>query len=191
MIATERASYILNKLRDKDTVTLKEIAAELGVSEATVRRDFERLDKQGFVVRVRSGATRVNGAAPGNAAPLVTSEKRVKPSRSARRAASRIVSTGRKSCTAQFVDQCRDWAHQRQFSPQRPDFAFTMPQRLKVRLAQRFVTSAAVSNRSAAGRRAAASASSRVKPPARARCKSSSRTAISIVRCVFIGKKEA
>ena len=38
MIATERASYILNKLRDKDTVTLKEIAAELGVSEATVRR---------------------------------------------------------------------------------------------------------------------------------------------------------
>ena len=75
MIATERASYILNKLRDKDTVTLKEIAAELGVSEATVRRDFERLDKQGFVVRVRSGATRVNGAAPGNAAPLVTSEK--------------------------------------------------------------------------------------------------------------------
>lgn len=75
MIATERASYILNKLRDKDTVTLKEIAAELGVSEATVRRDFERLDEQGFVVRVRSGATRVNGAAPGNAAPLVTSEK--------------------------------------------------------------------------------------------------------------------
>ena len=75
MIATERASYILNKLRDKDTVTLKEIAAELGVSEATVRRDFERLDAQGFVVRVRSGATRVNGAVPGNAAPLVTSEK--------------------------------------------------------------------------------------------------------------------
>ncbi len=37
MIATERASYILNKLRDKDTVTLKEIAAELGVSEATIK----------------------------------------------------------------------------------------------------------------------------------------------------------
>ena len=39
--------------------------AVLHESEATVRRDFERLDAQGFVVRVRSGATRVNGAVPG------------------------------------------------------------------------------------------------------------------------------
>ena len=31
MIATERASYILNKLRDKNTVSLKEIASELDV----------------------------------------------------------------------------------------------------------------------------------------------------------------
>lgn len=75
MIATERASYILNKLRDKNTVTLREIASELGVSEATIRRDFERLDEQGFVVRVRSGATRANPAVTDNAAPLVTSEK--------------------------------------------------------------------------------------------------------------------
>ena len=75
MIATERASYILNKLRDKNTVSLKEIASELDVSEATVRRDFERLDKEGFVVRVRSGAKRVEPVVPDHVTPLVTSEK--------------------------------------------------------------------------------------------------------------------
>lgn len=75
MIATERANYILNKLHEKDTVTLKEIASELGVSEATARRDFEWLDKKGLVVRVRAGVTRLNPVSADMAAPLVTSEK--------------------------------------------------------------------------------------------------------------------
>lgn len=44
MIATERMDYILQKLEAETTVTIKEIAASLNVSEATIRRDFERLE---------------------------------------------------------------------------------------------------------------------------------------------------
>lgn len=46
MIASERARYILNRLKEKEVVTLKEIADELGVSIATVRRDFENWMKR-------------------------------------------------------------------------------------------------------------------------------------------------
>lgn len=75
MIASERASYILSQLKEKDTVTLKEISDRLGVSIATVRRDFERLDEKGLVVKVRSGATRVDMGMQLQPAPIVTSEK--------------------------------------------------------------------------------------------------------------------
>ena len=68
MIASERARYILNRLKEKEVVTLKEIADELGVSIATVRRDFEKLDEKGLAVKVRSGATRASLPGP-SAAP--------------------------------------------------------------------------------------------------------------------------
>ena len=48
MIATERMDYILQKLEAETTVTIKEIAASLNVSEATIRRDFERLEQKGL-----------------------------------------------------------------------------------------------------------------------------------------------
>lgn len=75
MIATERIDYILNKLEEETTVTIKEIAADLHVSEATVRRDFERLEQKGLALRVRAGATKTGGYSLGNVAPLITSEK--------------------------------------------------------------------------------------------------------------------
>lgn len=75
MIAAERDYFILNRLQDKGTVTIKETALELAVSEATVRRDFERLERQGLVSRVRAGATRIDALPLGNVAPQITSEK--------------------------------------------------------------------------------------------------------------------
>ena len=39
MIATERMDYILQKLEAETTVTIKEIAASLNVSEATIRKN--------------------------------------------------------------------------------------------------------------------------------------------------------
>ena len=75
MIATERMDYILQKLEAETTVTIKEIAASLNVSEATIRRDFERLEQKGLALRVRAGATKTSGSPLGNVAPLITSEK--------------------------------------------------------------------------------------------------------------------
>lgn len=75
MIATERFDYILKKLEQETTVTIKDIAASLHVSEATVRRDFERLEQKGLALRVRAGATKVDSPSLGNVAPLITSEK--------------------------------------------------------------------------------------------------------------------
>lgn len=56
MIASARSLYILRRLNEAGIVDYKSIASELGVSEATVRRDFEKLEAQGKLRRVRSGA---------------------------------------------------------------------------------------------------------------------------------------
>jgi DeoR/GlpR family transcriptional regulator of sugar metabolism len=57
MIASERRMYIMTNLNVKGVVNLKEVASELNISEATVRRDFENLEKDGKLKRVLGGAT--------------------------------------------------------------------------------------------------------------------------------------
>jgi len=61
VIASARSLYILRRLNEAGIVDYKSIATELGVSEATVRRDFEKLESQGKLRRVRSGAVRNEG----------------------------------------------------------------------------------------------------------------------------------
>ena len=56
MIASERARHIINRLREEGIVSLKNIADEMGVSGATVRRDFEKLENEGRLKRVAGGA---------------------------------------------------------------------------------------------------------------------------------------
>ncbi len=57
MIATERKRYIMQQLNEKGIINLKETAKELGISEITARRDFEKLEKEGKLKRVLGGAT--------------------------------------------------------------------------------------------------------------------------------------
>ena len=57
MIASERRMYIMKVLNEKGIANLKEIASRLNISEATVRRDFEKLEKDGKLKRVLGGAT--------------------------------------------------------------------------------------------------------------------------------------
>ena len=45
MIASARNAYILKRLEETGIIDYKSIAKELDVSEATVRRDFEKLEK--------------------------------------------------------------------------------------------------------------------------------------------------
>jgi DeoR/GlpR family transcriptional regulator of sugar metabolism len=58
MIASARSLYILNQLMQRGIIDYKGIAQELGISEATARRDFEKLERQGRLKRVQGGAMR-------------------------------------------------------------------------------------------------------------------------------------
>jgi DeoR/GlpR family transcriptional regulator of sugar metabolism len=56
MLAAARKELLLDRLRREGRVVAKEIAAELGISEDSVRRDLRELDAAGLAVRVYGGA---------------------------------------------------------------------------------------------------------------------------------------
>lgn len=56
LAAEERRSWLVSQLRDSKRVSLAEAAEELGVSEMTVRRDLNTLERDGTARRVRGGA---------------------------------------------------------------------------------------------------------------------------------------
>ena len=55
MIQYERQQNILQLLKKKKTATVRELAAAVYASEASVRRDIETLEKQGLVQRIYGG----------------------------------------------------------------------------------------------------------------------------------------
>ncbi len=56
----ERHNAILNAVRDRPVVTVKEITALTGASEATIRRDIASLDQLKLLRRVHGGAEALN-----------------------------------------------------------------------------------------------------------------------------------
>lgn len=56
MLAAARKDFILARLRSDGRVVAKELAAELDISEDSVRRDLRELDAAGLAVRVYGGA---------------------------------------------------------------------------------------------------------------------------------------
>lgn len=56
MLAAARKDLLLERLRRDGRIVAKEIAAELGLSEDSIRRDLRELDAQGLAVRVYGGA---------------------------------------------------------------------------------------------------------------------------------------
>ena len=56
LAAEERRTWLLNHLQLSQRVSLTEAATELGVSEMTVRRDLDVLERTGGIRRVRGGA---------------------------------------------------------------------------------------------------------------------------------------
>lgn len=56
MIAMERARYIMEKLQNNKVVLVAELSKEMDVSEETIRKDLEKLEKQEQVCRVHGGA---------------------------------------------------------------------------------------------------------------------------------------
>jgi DeoR/GlpR family transcriptional regulator of sugar metabolism len=60
MIAEERRACLLRSLNDTGYVQVAELAEELAISSATIRRDLYRLEKEGLCIRKRGGAVRAS-----------------------------------------------------------------------------------------------------------------------------------
>jgi len=58
MLPQERQQKILRQLNESGNIRTMDIAALLNVTDETVRKDFEALEKRGYLIRVHGGATR-------------------------------------------------------------------------------------------------------------------------------------
>jgi len=58
MLAEERRAILHNKLREEGYIQVTELAAELNISTATIRRDLIFLENEGICIRKRGGAIR-------------------------------------------------------------------------------------------------------------------------------------
>ena len=56
MLASERFSMIVKMVNDRKYISTKELALSLNVTETTIRRDCEELEKDGLLIRVHGGA---------------------------------------------------------------------------------------------------------------------------------------
>lgn len=56
MLAIERRNNILEQLQNKKRVVVSELSTEFGVSEETIRRDLEKLENDGLVIKSYGGA---------------------------------------------------------------------------------------------------------------------------------------
>ena len=63
MLAIERRREILSRLTADGKVIVTELAREFGVTEETIRRDLDRLDKEGLASKTYGGAVSKHGSA--------------------------------------------------------------------------------------------------------------------------------
>ncbi len=56
MLAIERKNEILNKLRLEQRVLVSELSLHYGVTEETIRRDLDKLEKEGYATKTYGGA---------------------------------------------------------------------------------------------------------------------------------------
>ena len=66
MLAQQRQSAILDRVRGTGGVRVADLAAEFGVSDMTIRRDLEILAGRGLLAKVHGGAMLVTVAGPGS-----------------------------------------------------------------------------------------------------------------------------
>ena len=56
MLAIERKNEIMNKLKAEQRVLVSELATYYGVTEETIRRDLDKLEKEGYATKTYGGA---------------------------------------------------------------------------------------------------------------------------------------
>ncbi len=60
MLKNERQQYILQKVKEEGRAITTELTAALGVSEDTIRKDFQALSKAGKVIRTHGGVLKLD-----------------------------------------------------------------------------------------------------------------------------------
>lgn len=73
MLAMKRLELIINQLQTQKVVLVNELSKQLAVTEETIRRDLEKLEKQNVLRRVHGGAYLVEGY--GNETPVSVREQ--------------------------------------------------------------------------------------------------------------------
>jgi len=94
MLARQRQTYILERVREDGAVRVADIARDLGVSDMTVRRDLEILDQQGLIEKVHGGATIAAGSSLFEPGFVVKSELQLLEKEAIAAAAVNLVSPG-------------------------------------------------------------------------------------------------
>ena len=94
MLARQRQTYILERVRKDGAVRVAELARDLSVSDMTVRRDLELLHQQGLLEKVHGGATVSSGSSLFEPGFVVKSELQLAEKDAIAAAASELVATG-------------------------------------------------------------------------------------------------
>lgn len=91
MLAEERRQKMVEMVGESATVTVSDLAQAFDTSESTIRRDLDRLDAAGKLVKVHGGAASVESAVTPAQSPLVTNELGMDEKRSLHAAEKRLI----------------------------------------------------------------------------------------------------
>ena len=94
VLARQRHTFILDRVRVDGAVRVAELARDLGVSDMTVRRDLELLQDQGLLEKVHGGATSAAGSSLFEPGFVVKSELQLSEKEAVAAAAARLVTPG-------------------------------------------------------------------------------------------------
>ncbi len=94
MLARQRHTFILDRVRVDGAVRVAELARDLGVSDMTVRRDLELLQDQGLLEKVHGGATSAAGSSLFEPGFVVKSELQLSEKEAIAAAAALLVTPG-------------------------------------------------------------------------------------------------
>ncbi len=94
MLVTDRRRRVLDEVRRYGSVSVRDLADRLAVSEMTIRRDLAQLDAEGRLRRVRGGATSPRAEDTEEPAFAETTRRRTAEKEAIARAAARLVRPG-------------------------------------------------------------------------------------------------
>ncbi|HEX5588698.1 MAG TPA: DeoR/GlpR family DNA-binding transcription regulator [Candidatus Limnocylindrales bacterium] len=94
MLARQRQTYILERVREDGAVRVADLARDLAVSDMTVRRDLELLHQQGLLEKVHGGATVTSAGSQFEPGFVVKSELQLAEKEAIAAAAAELVTPG-------------------------------------------------------------------------------------------------